>query len=165
RKTCCPSSTGWAAGKRPGGIGGGDGRPPSAETSTCLQCDRAWFSGHVLEACPRQSSIATTVSPPRTICPTSTLTIAVGGTNTSIRERKMLICSHAPGGAASASAGPATSTRPSAGDSTLCSSTGDTRSGSRKKKAKNRPNTTRGIAHADDTVEPAINASNKAPPI
>ena len=44
-------------------------------------------------------------------------------TCTSIGDRKMLTCCHEPGGAASAIAGPATSTRPSAGDSTASSPT------------------------------------------
>src|SRR5207247_1943627 len=40
---------------------------------------------------------------------------------TSIGDRKMLTCCHAPGGAASATAGPATITRPSAGATTSAS--------------------------------------------
>ncbi len=43
-------------------------------------------------------------------------------TCTSIGDRKMLTCCQVPGGAASATASPATSTRPSAGDSTTSSS-------------------------------------------
>ena len=39
-------------------------------------------------------------------------------TCTSIGERKMLICRHCPGGAASGTASPATTTRPSAGETT-----------------------------------------------
>src|SRR6476646_2288906 len=84
---------------------------------------------------------------------------------TSIGDRKMLICSHDPGGAASGTAGPATSTRPSAGDSTASASPGDARSGSRKKKAKNAPSATNGIASTHATAAPDTTASSSAPPM
>src|SRR6185295_1806898 len=69
------------------------------------------------------------------------------------------------GGAASATAGPATSTRPSAGDRTTSAPAGLIRSGSRKKKAKNRPSATNGIASSHATAAPDTTASNSAPPM
>src|SRR5206468_4755828 len=87
-------------------------------------------------------------------------------TCTAIGERKMLICCHDPGGAAAATAGPATSTRPSAGARTASSppepDAFGRRSGSRKKKMKNAASARNGIASAHATAAAAA-ATTRAP--
>src|SRR5258707_5062541 len=84
---------------------------------------------------------------------------------TSIGERKMLICCQAPVGAAPAVAGPATSTRPSAGDRTRSLSPGGVRWGSRKKNAKNAARATSGRAIPRPTAAADASARSKAPPM
>src|SRR5438552_3162197 len=90
-------------------------------------------------------------------------------TCTSIGERKILICCHVPGGAAVATAGPATSTRPSAGARTTSTPAGGMRSGSRKKNANiaaSAPKAMTGIhvpAAADTTARPSAPAMNGRP--
>src|SRR4051794_10987201 len=70
-----------------------------------------------------------------------------------------------PGGAASGIAAPATSTSPSAGDSTSLSDSaaGTRRSGSRKKNAKNSASSTRGTADSHPPIAPASTDSASAP--
>src|SRR5436190_20807501 len=83
-------------------------------------------------------------------------------------ERKILICSQAPEGAAPGAAGPATMTRPSAGASTArpaCSSSGGDRSGSRKKNAKNPASATKSSAGIHPKATPSTSASTSAPPM
>src|SRR5882672_8379637 len=86
-------------------------------------------------------------------------------TCTSIGERKMLICFHEPGGAASAVGAPATSTLPSAGDSTSAAvaATGARRSGSRKKNVKNPASTRSGSAAIAPSQAPTPAATASAP--
>src|SRR5690242_13544872 len=75
----------------------------------------------------------------------------------------MLICFHAPGGGAPSVGAPATSTVPSAGDSTsdAVAAAGARRSGSRKKKVKNAPSTRNGNAESrpSHAATPAATAS------
>src|SRR6185295_15865903 len=84
---------------------------------------------------------------------------------TSIGDRKMLTCCHDPGGVESATAGPATSTRPSAGDSTASSSDGETRLGSRKKNRKKPARRKNGAATSHAPAMPHARATASAPPM
>src|SRR5262249_58305253 len=87
-------------------------------------------------------------------------------TCTSIGDRKMLTCSQSPGGDAPLVAGPATSTRPSAGERTTSSGpAGTVRSGSRKKKRNPMARTTNGSASGQPTASPDTKASTSAPPM
>src|SRR5262245_47176792 len=78
-------------------------------------------------------------------------------------ERKTLICFHDPGGAAPSVGTPATSTRPSAGESTAAdvAESGTRRSGSRKKNVKNPASRKNGSAdtHPSQAARPAATAS------
>ena len=77
----------------------------------------------------------------------------------------MLTCVQSPFGATSGSAGPACITRPSAGDTTTVGSSGTSRSGSLKKKAKKPESEMRGSAHAGRRKATSAAAGSSEPKI
>src|SRR5262245_22493684 len=77
----------------------------------------------------------------------------------------MLTCFQSPGGVAAGSAAPATSTRPSAGDSTASGAAAIARSGSRKKNRNSRASTANGAATAHEIHAAASAPRIAAPPM
>src|SRR5439155_13031484 len=86
-------------------------------------------------------------------------------TCTSAGDRKMLIWFHSPGGTACPVGGPATITRPSAGERTAWGVDVGRRSGSGKKNRKNPVRTRNGTAHGRPTSQAASTAPRSAPPM